>query len=136
MRFKHQRAQASLPEINLIPMLNVMMGILAFFVMITMMLTAQEGLEVPLPADPSRATDAPTDLPEPLVVRLTQQGIEVDGRAIALPQLQQQIQIYVTNAPTGIVALQPEPDMPYDQVLQLLGAMKDVGGAQVALAID
>ncbi|PSB68311.1 biopolymer transporter ExbD, partial [filamentous cyanobacterium CCP1] len=43
MRFKH-RQQSQLPEVNLIPMLNVMMGILAFFVMITMMLTTQQGV--------------------------------------------------------------------------------------------
>lgn len=133
MRFRHRQTQATLPEVNLIPMLNVMMGILAFFVMITMTLTTQEGVEVPLPDD---TQEAASDNPEPLVVQLTPQGILVGEQAVTEPQLTQQIQRYLATQPQGIVVLQPEPDMPYDQVLQLLGTMKDRGGDRVSLAID
>jgi biopolymer transport protein ExbD len=135
MRFKHRQQQSQLPEINLTPMLNVMMGILAFFVMITMMLTTQQGVEVQLPGDPNEATP-PTDVPDPLLVRLDLQGLTLEDQPITKAQLEQQMQTYLASYQAGIVVLQAEPDVPYEQVVQLLGEMKDIGGDRVSLAID
>jgi biopolymer transport protein ExbD len=47
MRFKQEQS-SKLPQVDLIPMLNVMMGILAFFVMITMSLGSEQLIEVQL----------------------------------------------------------------------------------------
>ncbi|GAB4382915.1 MAG: hypothetical protein Kow00121_43870 [Elainellaceae cyanobacterium] len=135
MRFKHRHTQSQLPEVNLIPMLNVMMGILAFFVMVTMSLTTQEGVEVQLPGNPETAVP-PQASPEPLLVQLTPQGILLLDQPVTNPQLEQQMQTYLETDPAGIVVLQPDPGMPYDQVIQLLGEMKDIGGDRVSLAID
>jgi biopolymer transport protein ExbD len=136
MRFKQRQQQASLPEINLIPMLNVMMGILAFFVMVTMMLTTQQGVEVQLPGNPDAAAPPPTDVPDPLVVTLELQGISLEDQSITTAQLSQQMEAYLATYKTGIVVLQADPEVPYEQVVQLLGDMKDIGGDRVSLAID
>ena len=58
MRFRHQQ-ESSIPEINLIPMLNVLLGVLAFFVIITLTLGQPRGITVQLPAD---ADASPEDL--------------------------------------------------------------------------
>ncbi|WAL61669.1 ExbD/TolR family protein [Thermocoleostomius sinensis] len=136
MRFKQRPQQAALPEINLIPMLNVMMGILAFFVMVTMMLTTQQGVEVQLPGAPDAATPPPTDTPDPLVVTLTLQGIALEDQPVTNAQLTQAMQRYLETYRTGIVVLQADPNVPYEQVVQQLGVMKDIGGNRVSLAID
>jgi biopolymer transport protein ExbD len=136
MRLKHRQQVSTLPEVNLTPMLNVMMGILAFFVMITMMLTTQQGVQVQLPDDPERATPPPTDTPDPLLVKLGLQGITLDDRPLSSAQLEQQMQRYLSTYTTGVVVLQAEADVSYEQVVQVLGAMKDVGGDRVSLAID
>ena len=44
---------------SLIPMLNVMMGILAFFVMITMTLGSEQFIEVQLPAEQEAEAEPP-----------------------------------------------------------------------------
>jgi len=136
MRFKHQQATGKVPEINLTPMLNVMMGILAFFVMITMMLTTQQGVQVQLPGNPETATPSVSEPPEPLLVQLTLQGILLADQPVTETQLQQQMQAYLARKSAGIVVLEVEPDVPYEQVIQLLGEMKDTGGDRVSLAID
>jgi biopolymer transport protein ExbD len=46
------------------------------------------------------------------------------------------MEAYLATYETGIVVLQAEPDVPYEQVVQLLGDMKDIGGDRVSLAID
>lgn len=135
MRFKHQQQYDKLPEINLTPMLNVMMGILAFFVMITMMLTTQQGVQVQLPNSPETSPPL-SDPPEPLLVTLNNQGIVLADQPMTEAQLQQQMQRYLAENLEGFVVLQSEPDVPYEHVIQLLGKMKDVGGDRISLSID
>ncbi len=133
MRFKQQQ-NARFPEINVIPMLTVMMGTVGFFVVVTLGLAAQQAVDVTLPS--SEASPSPTP-PEPLVVRLNSQGQTlVEGKVIPKPQLSGQIQTYLTQNPQGSVLLNPQPQLPYEQVIQVLGEMRAVGGDRVSLAIE
>ena len=133
MRFKQQQ-NPRFPEINVIPMLTVMMGTVGFFVVVTLGLAAQQAVDVTLPS--SEASPSPT-LPNPLVVRLNSQGqTQVEGKVIPKPQLSGQIQIYLAQNPQGSVLLNPQPQLPYEQVIQVLGEMRAVGGDQVSLAIE
>lgn len=135
MRFNQQRSGSRLPEVNLIPMMNVMMAILAFFVMIAMTLSAQQAVDIQLPSnenDPSQQ-----DTPDPLVVRLNAQGqIVVNSQPIAAEQLFQQMQVYLSRNLKGNVLLQADQDLPYEKVVQLLGEMRDIGGDRVSLALE
>lgn len=133
MRFK-QTSDSQLPEVDLIPMLNVMMGILAFFVMITMMLTIEQSVDVQLP---DKNTDpAQTDTPEPMIVQLDpQQQILVNDQPVTEAILTEQIQAYLANNPEGVVALKADLDLMYEPVIQLLGTMREIGGDRVSLAI-
>lgn len=136
MRFKHRQPNDKLPEINLTPMLNVMMGILAFFVMVTMMLTTEQGVQVQLPNAPNTNTFPPEELPDPLLVKLDLQGISLQNQPVTSEQLKQQMQVFLASQSRGFVVLQANPEVPYEQVIQLLGEMKDIGGDRVSLAID
>ncbi len=134
MRFK-QQTTAKLPEINLIPMLNVMMGILAFFVMITMTLTAQQSVDIQLPnpdsADPSQ------NAPDPVIVELNPQGQTViNDQTLSQAQLTQQIQLYLSQNPQGFVILKADRQLPYELVVQQLQEMRQIGGDRVSLAIE
>jgi biopolymer transport protein ExbD len=136
MRFKQQ--DSGVPEVDLIPMLNVMMGILAFFVMITMTLTAEESVQVELP----NKADAPppeeeTTPPDPLIVQLDPQGeLLLNQESISVPDMEAQVQSYLTNNPEGFVVLQADLDLPYQDVVQLLQDMQEIGGDRVSLAIE
>lgn len=134
MRFQQQNSDSQLPEVDLIPMLNVMMGILAFFVMITMMLTIEQSVDVQLPDE--NADTAQTNTPEPLIVQLDpQQQIVVNDQPVTEDVLIEQMQAYLANNPEGVVALKADLDLMYEPVIQLLGTMRDVGGDRVSLAI-
>lgn len=112
------------------------MTVLTFFIIISMLLTSEQGVQVQLPNNPDTATPPPSDLPDPLLVKLSTQGISLNGRPASRKQLQQQMQTYLTGNTEGFVVLQAAPEIPYEQVIQLLGEMKDVGGDRVSLAID
>lgn len=135
MQFKNQQQDSKLPEINVIPMLTVMMGTLAFFVIVTVLFTAQQGVDVTLPGTEGSTTQEVT--PDPLVVELNQQGrILLDNQSIGRDQLAQQTRAYLGRNPKGAVLLKPDPRLPYEQVVQLLGEMRNTAGDRVSLAID
>ncbi|MCA1993298.1 MAG: biopolymer transporter ExbD [Coleofasciculus sp. S288] len=136
MRFKTQRPSSSIPTIELIPMLNVMMGVLAFFVMTSMMLANPQGVDVQLPSNDDNAAQQ-GEMPDPLVVQLNPQGqIVLSNQPLGKEQLFGQMKTYLAQNPKGAVLLQADSKLPYEQVIQLLGEMRDVGGDRVSLAIE
>lgn len=131
------RASASqMPEINLVPMMDVLMTILTFFIIISMTLTAQQqSVNIDLPSTQAGVNDLKT--PDPLIVGLTNRGtLEVANKPVTDAQLSQQMQAYLQANPKGAVVLQADKKLPYEQVVQVLGKMRDVGGDRVSLAID
>jgi biopolymer transport protein ExbD len=135
MRFKNQQRGSSIPTINLVPMLDVLMTVLTFFIITSMVLTTQQGVDVQLPSDEAGATEQ--NSPEPLIVEVNRQGqILLGNQPISKEQLVQQMQAYLGKNPKGAVLLKADSKLPYDQVVQLLGEMRDIGGDRVSLAIQ
>jgi biopolymer transport protein ExbD len=136
MRFK-QEQNSKLPQVDLIPMLNVMMGILAFFVMITMTLGSEQFIEVQLPAE-QEAEAKPSPLPaDPFIVELVGENeVQLNGQPTDMDSLKVQMEAYLGRNPDNVVFLLPNQDLPYEQVMQFLGEMRAVGGDRVSLAIE
>ncbi|MGF1567857.1 MAG: ExbD/TolR family protein [Nodosilinea sp.] len=135
MRFKSQHSPGP-PPVDLVPMLTVMMGILAFFVMITMTLGSEKLIEVQLPAEQTDA--APPPLPaDPFIVELVGENeVQLNGQSIDLASLKGQMETYLSRNPDNIVFLLPDQELPYEQVMQFLGEMRTIGGDRVSLAIE
>lgn len=135
MRFKNQQ-RAPMPVVDLIPMLNVMMAVLAFFVTISMTLANPQGVDVQLPSgETTSATEE--EAPDPLIVEFNRQGqVTINDQPVSQEQLFGQMQAYLTENPKGAVLLNADPQLPYEQVVQLLGQMRDVGGDRVSLGIE
>lgn len=133
-RFRASKSQ--MPEINLVPMMDVLMTILTFFIIISMTLTVQQrSVNIDLPSTKVGANDLKT--PDPLIVGLTRQGtLAIANQPVTDAQLRLQMQAYLQTNPNGVVVLQADKKLPYEQVVQVLGKMRDIGGDRVSLAID
>ena len=136
LKSRFRAAKSQMPEINLVPMMDVLMTILTFFIIISMTLTVQQrSVNIDLPSTNAGANDVKT--PAPLIVGLTLQGqIAIADNLVTDAQLRQQMQAYLQNNPQGAVVLKADKKLPYEQVVQVLGKMRDVGGDRVSLAID
>jgi len=136
MRFKSQQKHSTMPDVNLIPMMDVIMTILTFFILVSMTLGKQQQvLDVTLPNASAGATNFKT--PDPMVVGLsTKGGISIADRAMTETELTQKIQDYLTQNPQGAVLLKADRQVSYEQLAKLLGVMQRVGGEKVSLAID
>lgn len=124
-----------MPEVNLVPMMDVLMTILTFFIIIAMTLTTQQTVNVTLPSASAGAVELKE--PDPLIIGLNLQGeILLDDKTVSQAELSQRMQSYLVQNPKGAVILKAADKIPYEQVVKLLGTMRDVGGDRVSLAIE
>lgn len=136
MRFKTRQRYSSVPTINLVPMLDVLMTVLTFFIITSMVLTTQSSVDVQLPSNSNDNTQQGAT-PEPVVVALNPQGqILLGKQSVSKEQLFEQMKAYLAQNPQGAVLLKADSKLPYEQVIQLLGEMRDVGGDRVSLTIE
>lgn len=139
MRFKSSSPNA-LPQVNLVPMLDVLMTVLTFFIIIAMTLTGQQMINVKLPTSdrdrqPSTAPTAP--VVEPLMVGLDVDGqIILNNQVISNRELAAQMRAYLAANPQGLVVLRADRDLSYAQVAALLRVMRTIGGDRVSLAFE
>ncbi|MBD1867150.1 biopolymer transporter ExbD [Oculatella sp. FACHB-28] len=125
-----------MPEINLVPMMDVLMTILTFFIIVSM--SAQFGsqaLDITLPNADSGANAV--NYPDPLIVGMNEQEqLSLNGQPVSQEQLSQQMQAYLSQNPEGSIILQADYRLPYQQIVNVLGQMRAIGGDRVSLGID
>lgn len=135
MRSRRTRPQG-LPEVNLVPMLDVLMTVLTFFIIISMTLTGQQipNVSLPMGGDASEATETNPDA-EPLVIGLTNQGqLMIDSQQVSSSEMTQLAQTYLAQHPEGTVILKADESLPYRDVLIVLRSLRDIGGDRVGMA--
>jgi biopolymer transport protein ExbD len=136
MKLKN-RNKRTMPEVNLVPMMDVVMTILTFFIIISMTMTnAKTVKEVSLPSVDNKnlTTDEP---PDPLIVGVNRQGqMVVNDATVDDAQLAQQVVDYLQKNPKGSVVLKADKSLNYEKVVQAIAVLRDVGGDKVSLAIE
>ncbi|MEO1401339.1 MAG: biopolymer transporter ExbD [Cyanobacteria bacterium J06635_1] len=136
MRIK--RPTSEIPAIDLVPMLTVMMGVLAFFVVVTVSLGSEDLIEVELPPKQDEDSEPQVNsIKDLFIVELdaTEQML-LNGDPIAQAELATRIETYLAQNPENTVYLVPDETLEYENVMQFLGTMRQVGGDRVSLALE
>ncbi len=137
MRLKSQHKGSQMPELNLVPMMDVLMTILIFFIILSMTFTSgQKSVNVALPSADTGTSQEKN--PDPLVVGLNdkEEILLADNKAITKEQLAEEMKTYLESNTKGAVILKADKNLPYEKVVQVLGQMRDIGGDSVSLAIE
>jgi biopolymer transport protein ExbD len=115
-------------------MMDVILTILTFFIIISMTLSNQKSLNVPLPRVDKSGSEVKQ--PDPLVVGLNLQGQTLlAGKSATATELATQVQTYLSKHPTGAVILKADRQVTYERLAKLLAELQSVGGERVSLAI-
>jgi biopolymer transport protein ExbD len=136
MKFRAQQRSSSMPELNLVPLMDVIMVILTFFIILSMTLTNFRSIDIRLPQGEGK--DSAQSFPNNrLIVGLNNQGQTLlQGKAIAQQQLETTVSTYLANHPAGVVVLQIDQQVPYQKVSQILEVLRKLGGDRVSLAME
>lgn len=139
MRTRHRR-DSRVPEVNLVPMMDVLMTVLIFFVIISMGLTGVQINGVTLPRSVNSADEVISetdDDAEPLTIGLTDgKELILEGEPIEISELAPVVQAYFTDNPNGSLMLKADRNLPYDDIAELLSELRKIGGRRVSLAVE
>ncbi|HSM81999.1 MAG TPA: biopolymer transporter ExbD [Nodosilinea sp.] len=141
MRSRRRRQiNAQIPEVNLVPMMDVLMTVLTFFIIISMSLTGQQLLNVRLPKSvPGDGAVEETQVAQidALVVGLDRDGsLVLDNEPITFNQLSQRVRAYFAQNPNGKLVLKADRELTYSEVSSLLTDLRAIGGNRVSLAVE
>jgi biopolymer transport protein ExbD len=126
-----------MPEVNLVPMLDVLMTVLTFFIIVSMTLTGQQLFNVNLPTGKAKADAASETKTATLTIGLDNTGKTViNNKRVTEQAVVQQVQKFLAENPKGVVTLKADKGLKYESVLGLLKALRDIGGDRVFLAIE
>lgn len=120
-------------EINIVPMIDVIFSILAFFIISTLFLTRSEGLPVNLPSAQT------TEVKQNVQVNLT---IEQDGdmflnrKPIKLDDLQGAVSALVKPNSDALVIINADEKVEHGRVVKVMDRLRQVPGATMAIAAE
>jgi len=127
-----RRRKAPMSEINVTPMVDVMLVLLIIFMVTAPLLT------VGVPVDLPRTDAAPiTGQDEPLVVSVNNQGqIFLQETEIDLPTLVARLQAITGNKPDSRIFVRGDRAVNYGRVVEVMGTLSSAGFSRVALLAE
>ncbi|MGD1898179.1 MAG: ExbD/TolR family protein [Phormidesmis sp.] len=135
-----RRRPSRIPEVNLVPMMDVLMTVLIFFVVISMGLTGVQINGVTLPRSVDSASENTLEKDEdsePLTIGLTtNKALILEGEETDLAELAPVVKAYFAENPDGSLMLKADRNLPYDDIAQLLSELREIGGRRVSLAVE
>ena len=118
-------------EINIVPMIDVIFSILAFFIISTLYLTRSEGLPVDLPS----AQTAQVEQTVQINVTIEPDGeLFLDRQAIELEQLQGAVGALIAPNSESLVIINADETVEHGRVVSVMDRLRQVEGAKLAIA--
>jgi biopolymer transport protein ExbD len=131
MKLHQDRASEQEVRIEIIPLIDVIFCVLTFFILAAVGLSRQQAISLNLP----KASTGTPQMREMLVVSLDEIGqVYVEKQLVTRTQLNQAIKNYHQNNPNALMVLNASRNASYNDVVQVLDALREVGGNRVALA--
>jgi biopolymer transport protein TolR len=127
-----RRKTAPMSDINVTPMVDVMLVLLIIFMVTAPLLT------VGVPVDLPKTDAAPiTGQDEPLVVSVNSQGqIFLQETEIELPNLVARLQAITSNKPDSRIFVRGDKSVNYGRVVEVMGTLSSAGFSKVALLAE
>jgi len=122
-RLERSRGPEPMSDINVTPMVDVMLVLVVIFIITAPLLASSIRLDLP-------RTDAaqPSDAPRFVTVVLDKAGgTFIDDRPVALPELAQRLSQAAQRNPDTEVQLRADQSVPYGRVVEVMGAAQQAG---------
>jgi biopolymer transport protein ExbD len=128
-------------RIEIIPLIDIIFCILTFFILAAVGLTRQQAIDLDLPsantgnALPPQGIGSEALLRERLYVSVDAIGqVYIDQQPVTLNLLYDVLLQHQQVSPEGLIVLYASRDARYEDVIQVLDLLREVGGDRVALA--
>ena len=132
-RARGMRVSTTLAEINVVPLVDVMLVLLIIFMVAAPLLTVGVPIELPKTA----AAPLPTEQEEPLTIALTADGqILVQNSAVERAELIPLLKAVAEERKSEKIFLRADGAIPYEGVMQVMGALNASGFNEIGLVTE
>ena len=132
-RLERTQGSAPMSDINMTPLIDVMLVLLVIFMLTAPLMTSQLKLDLPK-ADAAPAPDAQTPT---LALALTADGrLHLEERDISREALAAQAEAKAKARPDTEVQLRADRAVPYGQVAELIGLLQKAGLNRIAFVTE
>lgn len=132
-RRRNRRRSQPMAEINVTPFVDVMLVLLIIFMVAAPLMTV--GVEVDLPK--TAATALPGEQEEPLTVTISAAGdVSIQTTEIAREDLVPKLRAVAAERTSQRVYLRADGALPYEMVVQIMGALNAGGFTDIGLVTD
>ncbi|MEG4277125.1 biopolymer transporter ExbD [Microcoleus sp. MON1_C1] len=122
----------SIPQINIVPLIDVTFAILTFFIVSSLSLSKSEGLPVNLP---KAATSQVQDSPAKITVTIDAQGkLMVDKKSVNLEQIESTVRQVMGSNPNSLIVLNADKSVNHGNVVEVMDRLRRIKGAKLGIA--
>lgn len=119
------------PQINIVPMIDVIFAILVYFIVSSLFLTRSEGLPVNLP----QAETVQRQESKQITVSLDSEGtLTVGDRPTELNQLKTEVENLLKTEQTQVVVINADKVVDHGDVVDVLDQLRQIPQIQLAIA--
>lgn len=123
-------------QIQIIPLIDVVFCILTFFLLAALQFTRQQAINVDLPKASTSTVPGVTSQSGSQIVTIDAVGnIYIEKQPVRRDELAQRLMQYLQANPNGILVLNASRTATYNDVIEILDLMRQVGGDRVSLGI-
>ena len=132
-RRRQRRRSRPMAEINVTPFVDVMLVLLIVFMVAAPMLTVGVPIELPK----TSANALPTEKEEPITVTVTPDGkILIQKTEVSPEQLLGKLKAIAVERSSDRIFLRADGRIPYELVVQVMGALNAGGFSKISLVTD
>jgi len=131
-RLDRREAPKPMGEINMTPLIDVMLVLLVIFMITAPLMSSSLRLDLP-----SSEAATPSDAPAFIAVSLSPDGsLYLGDEKLAPEPFRQRVAALAKNRPEMEVQLRADKAVPYGQVAQLIGWVQEAGLNRIAFVAD
>ena len=120
-------------EVNILPMIDVIFAILAFFILSTLFLTRTQGMPVDLPNADSASPQSQVDF----TVTLQEDGtLALNQETVLLEDLRAAVEQAMATSETAIVSIEADTQVFHGQVIAVMDELRTLEGVQLGIATE
>jgi biopolymer transport protein ExbD len=122
----------SIPQINIVPMIDVVFSILTFLIISSLSLSKSEGLPVNLPkATTSQAQESPSKI----TVTIDGKGkLMVDKKSVNLDQVESTVRQVMGSSQNSLIVLNADKSVEHGNVVEVMDRLRKIKGAKLGIA--